>query len=333
MKGSRKAPVPAPDEGWVLAVTGGRTLVGSSVLGALDRLAGLRKVLVLDVQPPDSADPRVVFRHLDLTGSGVDAEMAALLVEHGATVMLHAAFLWNPVRDWEWAHEVESVGTDYVLAAVQAAGVKRLVMTSTVMVYGAGLRIPAILTEDSPLSAPQTLPGFRDRVSAEQAVARFAEARPDVCTTVLRSALVLGPRVDSVVAGLLRLRPVPAFMGFDPMFQFLHPDDLRDAYLEVLVRDHPGVFNVAPPDAVSLSDVLRIGGRTSFPLPHPLVWAAVRTAWTSGLLDVHPTMLNLLRHSLIMDGNRFRSATGLEPRSTAATVSAFYGRMPQEDET
>ncbi len=313
----------ASPAGLRLAVTGGRTVVGQRVLRGLDRIGGVERAVVFDIQPPDSDDPRVTFHSLDLTQPGIESEMASVMQEHGVTTLLHAAFLWNTVRDVEWAHELESVGTDRVLAAVLVAGVRRLVVTSSVTVYGITHRNATPLTEQAPLVSARTLPPWREKVAAETAVARFAEAHPEVCVTVIRSAILLDPEVDRTVSRTFRGRFIPTLLGFDPQFQFLHPDDLMEVYARALREDHPGVFNVAPDDAIPLSEVIRDGRKVAVPLPHLLAMPGYRVLWTAGIGEVHPSFLNFLRFSLIVDAARARAEFGFSPRSTREAVSDF----------
>lgn len=314
-----------------LALTGGRTEVGRRVLKALDRLGEVERVIVFDIQPPDSDDPRVLFHSLDLTQPGVESEMSAVMLEHGVTTLLHAAFLWNTVRDAEWAHELESVGTDRVLAAVLAASVRRLVVTSSVTVYGITHRNATPLTEDAPLVSAKTLPPWKEKVSAENAVARFAAAHPEICVTVIRSAILLDPEVDRAVSRTLRGRFVPTLMGFDPQFQFLHPDDLIEVYTRALREDHPGVFNVSPEDAMPLSEILRMLKKVAIPLPHVVALPGYRLLWAAGIGDIHPSFLNFLRFSLVTDGSKARAHFGFSPRSTREAVTSFLRATRGED--
>lgn len=316
--------------GLVIAVTGCRTVVGDRVLRALDRLGPESKAIVFDVQPPDIQDPRIRSYSLDLTQPGAEAEMAAVMQDHGVEAFLHAAFLWNPLRDMEWAHELESVGTDRVLAAVLDAHVKRLVMTSSVTVYGITHRSATLLTEDAPLISTKTLPPWREKVSAEMAVARFAESHPEVCVTVIRSAILLDPTVDRVISRTFRGKFIPRAMGFDPLFQFVHPDDLVELYVRALREDHPGVFNFAPDDAIPLSAIIRLGRKIAVPLPHFLAMPAYRLLWSAGIGDVHPSFLNFFRFSLIVDGSKAVREFGLRPRPTWETVQDFLRRCESQ---
>lgn len=325
MAGKKKTP-PKPRT-LSLAVTGCETLVGARVLQDLDSVGNVERAVVFDVQPPDTNDSRVLYHQLDLTQPGADTEMAEVMREHDTNVFLHAAFLWNTVRDVEWAHELESVGTDRVLAAVLSAGVARLVMTSSVSVYGITHRNATPLSEESPLVSARTLPPWSDKVDAETAVARFAESHPEICITVLRSALVLDPRIDRAISRTMRKGFLPGLMGFDPLFQFIHPDDLLAIYRLALTEPHPGAFNVTTEDAIALSDLARLGSKVTVQVPHVVALPGYRLLWTAGLGDIHWSFLNFLRFSLITDGSKAKKEFGtVIPRSSLDTVLEFYGR-------
>lgn len=311
-------------------MTGCQTLIGRGVLDGLDRLGPVARVVVFDIQPPDSADARIEFHQIDISRPGADAEMAEVMRQERVTTILHAAFLWDAVRDPEWVHELESVGTDYVLAAAVAARIRKLVVTSSAMVYGISHRLPIPVNEDAPLIGERSQSPFRDKAAADRAVTRFAAAHPEVCTTVIRCAIALGKQVDRIVARALRRRVVPTMMGFDPLVQFVHAGDLVEAFIRCLREDHPGVYNVGAPDAIPLSEVLRLGGRSALPLPHMIAIPAARFLWAAGVTDFHPTYLDLLRFALVMDVTRAREGLGFVPRSMRDTVASFYAA---EDKT
>ena len=56
-------------------------------------------------------------------------------------------------------------------------------------------------------------------------------------------------------------------MGFDPLFQFLHEDDLVCAIVATIAKRPRGVFNVAGPQPLPLSRIVREAARTPVPVP------------------------------------------------------------------
>src|SRR4029077_15733872 len=89
----------------------------------------------------------------------------------------------------------------------------------------------------------------------------------EITTTVLRVCYTLGPTGHGTLANFLRGKRVPTVLGFDPLFQFLHDDDVVQAIVRTLAKRPRGVFNVAGPQPLPLSRVIREAGRSSVPLP------------------------------------------------------------------
>jgi UDP-glucose 4-epimerase len=214
--------------------------------------------------------------------------------------------------------EINVIGTMQLLAACQRAEtVQKLVVQSSISVYGASPRDPAKFTEDmSPRAQPRT--GFgKDAVEIEGYVRGLARRRPDVVVTTLRLANLMGATVDSHVTRYLSLPVVPRAMGFDARLQFLHPSDAIAALRLVTSDDVAGTFNVAAPDVVTLSQALRKMGRPSIGVPRvtaPLVATLVRRAQ---LVDFSADQIDALTYGRAMDTSRFTSQTGFVPRFTS----------------
>jgi len=223
--------------------------------------------------------------------------------------------------------EINVIGTMQLLAACQkAATFRKLVVQSSISVYGASPRDPAKFTEDmSARAQPRT--GFgKDSLEIESYVRGLARRRPDVIVTTLRLANLMGAGVDSHVTRYLSLPVVPRVMGFDARLQFLHPSDAVAALLLVTRRDVPGTFNVAAADIVTLSQALRKMGRPSLLVPQtaaPLVATLIRQA---RLVDFSTDQIDALTYGRAMDTSRFTAETGFVPQlSSRAALTEFVG--------
>jgi UDP-glucose 4-epimerase len=221
--------------------------------------------------------------------------------------------------------EINVIGTMQLLAACQkAATFRKLVVQSSISVYGASPRDPAKFTEDmSARAQPRT--GFgKDSLEIESYVRGLARRRPDVVVTTLRLANLMGAGVDSHVTRYLSLPVVPRVMGFDARLQFLHPSDAVAALLLVTRRDVPGTFNVAAADIVTLSQALRKMGRPTLLVPQtaaPLVATLVRQA---RLVDFSTDQIDALTYGRAMDTSRFTAETGFVPQlSSRAALAEF----------
>ena len=99
----------------------------------------------------------------------------------------------------------------------------------------------------------------------------------------------LGYYVHSAIGRYLRQRYVPTILGFNPMMQFIHEEDVAEAVALALQKGAHGVFNVAGPGAVPLKVAISETGGTAVPLPEAIVAPALlRGSSSSGLYHTPP---------------------------------------------
>jgi UDP-glucose 4-epimerase len=311
----------------VIGVTGLCSFTGRRLVERLLACEPPPLVLGLDVDVPHPLDDRVRFRPLDLTHPTADARLAELLEKERCEAVVHAAFLAQPERDPRRAHELEVVGSLQLMAAVSAARVRKLVVTSTAEVYGAHADNPCFLTEDHPLRPDPRARAVGDRAEIEALLRVFAARHPQAVVTSLRPCWIAGPSVDSGVLRYLSQPRVATALGFDPLVQFLHEDDWIDALERVLRRDARGPYNLAGRGALPLSTLLHLAGRRSLPLPQALLEAR-GPAWLRGAAAPPPGLGAYLRHGWVLDTKRARVELGLEPlySTKEAWLSVFVGR-------
>jgi UDP-glucose 4-epimerase len=221
--------------------------------------------------------------------------------------------------------EINVIGTMQLLAAAQRADTfAKLVVQSSISVYGASPRDPAKFTEDLlPRVAPRT--GFgKDSVEVESYVRGLARRRPDVVVTTLRLANLMGAGVDSNVTRYLSLPVVPRVLGFDARLQFLHPSDAVEAMLRVTRDDIPGTFNVAAPDIVTLSQALAMLGRPAIGVPQPIVPLVAAAFRQARLSDLSADQIDALTYGRAMDTTRFTQATGFAPAHSSRSAMAEF---------
>jgi UDP-glucose 4-epimerase len=248
-----QAVAPVAESGQTIAVTGLNRFLGNEMLRWLIA-DGSRRVIAIDIKRPQGEWPRnFVYYKVDLTDPIADQALSDIFKEEKVGTVLHAAFHDFPQPDSSQAHELESIGTMNVLHAVAGTQVRKLVVTSTTMVYGADPKNPTYLAEESPLLPTRTYSFISDKVDAERQLIQFRKQHPDKRVTILRFAPLVGPRGDHLMNHILSLPVVPRVMGFDPLMQLLHEDDAVDAIKKVLSEDHVGVFNIVPAQVLPFS--------------------------------------------------------------------------------
>jgi 1-acyl-sn-glycerol-3-phosphate acyltransferase len=130
---------------------------------------------------------------------------------------------------------------------------------------------------------------------------------------VLRPVNVLGYYVHSMIGEYLRQSRVPTVMGFDPMMQFIHEEDVSEAIALALEHGLQGVFNVVGPGAVPLSVAIRESRRTAWPLPEPLLRPLLDRLFRLGPRAVPVGAMDYVKYPVTLSGKRFGDATGFRP--------------------
>jgi UDP-glucose 4-epimerase len=144
-------------------------------------------------------------------------------------------------------------------------------------------------------------------------------------TVILRPVHILG-RVRNAPSNYLRLPYVPTLLGFDPMVQVIHEEDVVDAIIAALNPGVRGIYNVVGPGEVPLSTILRELGRPTVPVPHPLAKPFLSALWRGKLTSFPVPELDHIRFVCMVDGTRAREQLGFRARHTLKeTIRAVNG--------
>jgi UDP-glucose 4-epimerase len=314
----------------VVLVTGVSRDLGARFARSL-AAEGSYEVIGVDVLPPRHDLGAVSFVRADIRNPII----AKVISSRSVDTVVHMAMVVTAgsAGGRSAMKEINVIGTMQLLAACQKAETfEKLVVQSSVAVYGASPRDPAKFAEEmSPRVQPRT--GFgKDSIEIETYVRGLARRRPDVAVSTLRLANLMGAGVDSHVTRYLSLPVVPRVMGFDARFQFLHPTDAVEALLWVTREDAPGTYNVAASDIVTLTQAIRMMGRPSIGVPHfaaPSVAGLIRQA---RLGDFSSDQVDALTYGRAMATDRFTAATaeidgvGFRPKYTSReALQEFVG--------
>jgi len=307
--------------GRVVAVTAARDFLGRHIVPLLAHDPSIERVVAIDIdhgpdRPLAKTTPKVRSYRVE-AGSPLAAQrLGEIFVAERVDTLVHVGFLPTPSRASAFAHELESVGTRGVFMAARKASVRKVVMASQTLLYGARPENPSHLLETARLRPPDD-PFFSDKVAAEAEAARFAEQASGATVTVLRLAPLLGPTVDTWLSRILALPAVPTLMGFDPLVQLLHEVDALAALKLATDVDAPGIFNIVGDGVLPISRIVRLLGKARLPLPEPAAAAALSALWLTSLSVVPRAFLPYLRYVCVADGTKARSVLGFHATHSA----------------
>lgn len=309
----------------VVLVTGVAGYWGARVAARLLEDPDLH-VIGLDVEPPENDLDGLDYVQADIR----NPLLAQLLREEGVDTVFHLAFA-EGVRRSEAAFDYNVMGTMKVCGACAVAGVGKVVLKSSTTVYGAHPDNTAFLTEDSELRGSRRYGYNRYRLEIESFCNGFRRQVPEVMLTVLRFASVVGPTADTPLNRYLSDSPVPTLMGFNPMLQVIHEDDVVAALVHAGQNDASGVFNVAADPPMPLKRILGLVGRLPLPIFHPLMYRG--TAWLGNtrLRRQVPFEPDYLRYRWVADVQKMQNELGFWPAHPAdEAVKALGTHMRME---
>jgi UDP-glucose 4-epimerase len=130
---------------------------------------------------------------------------------------------------------------------------------------------------------------------------------------ILRPSHILGT-VKNAPSNYLRLKVVPTLLGFDPMMQVVHQDDVVWALRAALAPGARGIFNIGGPPPVSLSRALQMLGRNAVSVPHSVARVAVDRLFRWRVTDFPAPELDFIRYVCMVDDARARSVLGYRPK-------------------
>jgi UDP-glucose 4-epimerase len=230
--------------------------------------------------------------------------------------VIHLGVMHDPRASASDHHSWNVEGFGKLLEYVAQFDVKKLVVLSSANVYGPQPHNPQFLTEEAPLLGGARFSEIRDLIEVDMLAQSFFWKHPDVQTVILRPVHILG-RVRNAASNFLRLPRVPTLLGYDPMVQVIHEADVVSAIVAGLSPEARGIFNVAGPEPMPLSHLLRILGRPTLPVPYSLAKPIMNRLWSLHLTSFPAPELDHIRYVCMVDDKRARDVLGYLPSHDA----------------
>ena len=300
-------------EGEVIALTGGANFLGEGVLKQLVEDPRAARLVAIGSNQPAIEHPKLVFHKVDLTNPTSNQVLAHIFTREKVTAFLHLIITYALSRNRALAHEMEAIGTMHLLDACSASGVKRIVARSTTAIYGARPGNPNFLTESHPTAehGPDSI--VSDKAELERQMRQYADQHPECGVAILRESASLGPSSINYLSRILLSLYSPRVLGFDPLMQFIHEDDLFRAYSQVLFGEAEGIFNVVGKGVVRYSEAIRLAGGAELSLPESILRSAASLLWALKLYDIPASYLDFLKYSWVADGSKAANSLGFFP--------------------
>ena len=298
-------------------ITGGSGYFGSLLVRRLvDRGWACR---VFDLNDADDRPVGVEFLRGDVRDPAAVAAACA-----GVGVVFHHVAPVPLAKDRALFESVNVRGTELLLEAARAAGVRKVVHTSSSAVFGAPRTNP--VTEET-VPTPGEAYG-RAKYEAERRCLAAAGRGLDV--TIVRPRTILGHGRLGIFQVLFEWvregANVPVLGRGDNRYQFVHADDLADACILAAGRPGATVYNLGTDRFGTMREALEAlcahagtGSRVRSVPMAPAVWG-MRLAGALGLVPLGDYHALMYGRSLWFDIARARAELGWRPRWSNAEM-------------
>lgn len=302
-------------------VTGGAGFLGTHVAAALVGHPGVAKVVAGDVRRPEHPLEGVAYDECDVTLPG---GLVPLLERHDIDVVVHLAAIVNPGRDHDLAYRVDVDGSRNVLEACSAAGVRRIVVSSSGAAYGYHPDSPEWLRESDPVRGNEQFPYAKHKRLVEQLLAGYRLTHPELEQVVFRIGTILGPTVRNQITALWDGPRILAIRGSESPFVFVWVDDVAAAMARAATDGPPGIYNVAGDGRVTIHELARRLGKPVLTVPPTALAVALRIGRALRLTVHGPEQVGFLRYRPVLANDALKRDFGFTPAKTSAEAFEAY---------
>ncbi|QTV79376.1 SDR family oxidoreductase [Microbacterium sp. NIBRBAC000506063] len=302
-------------------LTGGSGFLGSHVAAALAARDDVALVVSGDVRVPTSPREGILDVELDVTDA---AALEPLLREHGIDTVVHLAAIVSPGRDAAREYRVDVEGSANVLAASAAAGVQRIVVSSSGAAYGYHADNPEWITEDAPLRGNDAFPYSRHKRLVEEMLAAYRVSHPALSQVVFRIGTILGETVQNQITALWDGTRLLHIAGSDSPFVFVWVDDVAAAFVRAATDGPAGVYNVAGDGRMTVPEIAERLGKPLLTLPASVLAFALRVGRMLHLTEHGPEKVPFLRYRPVLANDRLKHDFGFTPTRTSREAFEEY---------
>lgn len=309
-------------------VTGAAGYLGSRLVESLARPAEAARrldcLVATDVREVPEAERKAGVDYA--TADVRDAGIGELMRRHRVDTVVHLAAIVTPGprSNREFEYSVDVLGTRNVLAGCVAAGVRRIVVTSSGAAYGYHADNPAWLTEDHPVRGNEAFAYSHHKRLVEEMLADYRRDHPALEQVVFRVGTILGETTRNQITALFEKPRLIAIRGAASPFVFIWDRDVVGAVEHAIFAGPPGIYNVAGDGALSIQEIAARLGKRCVTIPAPVLQAVLAVLHPLRLSRYGPEQVDFLRYRPVLDNRRLKERFGYVPRLTSSEVLELF---------
>ncbi len=294
-----------------IAITGSSGYLGSKLVEYY-RSADADVIGIDVVKPKSSGLSRpTLFHQLDIC----DSSICEVLEKGEFDAVIHAAFVFTPIRNKQKMQRINVDGTRNVISAIKKTTSTKLCVVSSATAYGAWPDNPVPMDESWPIRARKEFQYLHDKGTVESLLVEFASENPKINVSWVRPAIIGGPNFDNYLRRFVFGMPFLVLSdGHDTPVQFVHENDVVSAIDTILSNGGTGAYNVGPDDWTSIKEVAELTGRRTLRWPFWLTKFVHGFAWfiRFPLHESPPGFLYYARYPWVVSSKRLQDELSFE---------------------
>lgn len=303
-----------------IALTGIGGRFGRAVARRLHRR---HHIIGIDRRPVDDLPKDIEHVQVDIRRRGVEDVFRREQLD----AVIHLNIMHDPRTRQEEHHAFNLVGTQKIFELCAEHRVPKAVVLSSADVYGPSPNNDQFLSEDAPLMGGQRFEAIRDLIALDMFCNTFFWRHPEIETVILRPVHIVG-QVNNAASRYLRLKRPIAIMGFDPMVQIIHVEDVVSAIERTLTPGIRGVFNIAGPSPVPLSLLFEKLDRDVLRVPESIARTMLEAGWSLKISDWPVPEVDHIKYVCMVDDSNAREQLGFQHTYSVDDILADIDAMP-----
>lgn len=295
-----------------MAVTGAASGAGALLTRQLAASEEIKQVIAIDERRGEV--PEAQWHILDVRDPLIAGKLK------NVDVVVHLALDLDLETDAAARTAYNVRGTQTVLTAAAAAGVHRVVLCTSAMVYGALPDNDVPLAEDAELRATAEATGVGDLLEIERLGRRAPRAHPGLNVTVVRPAVLVGG-TDTALTRYFESPRLLVVAGSRPTWQFCHMEDLVGALEYAALEKVDGELVVGCDGWLEQEEVEELTAIRRMELPSAVALGTASRLHRLGLTPSPAGDLAYTMHPWVVSGSRLHDA-GWRPKWTNEEVLA-----------
>jgi UDP-glucose 4-epimerase len=264
---------------------------------------------------------RFIYKNMNILKSRdlTNLFLAADFKDAEINTVVHLAFFNRVSKSKEKGsfHSLNVEGTSNLLdKCIESGSVNKFIFKSSDVVYKIRPHNPIYLDENADLNFDTDVdPWIKDRVDADMICQSKMDSK-GIGIVILRFSNIIGRMVSSQLNAYFDSPLVLKALGFNPLINLIHMEDVVAAIQLAIHRNVKGIFNIAGADTAPISTFAEINRSRMYSLPEPMLGPVNTVMRKLGMTQYYYSVdKDRLKYSVLLDTRKATKMLDFKPRS------------------